>query len=52
MDAGWEDAIKRGDVRDVLDLRDRGTGFAGKTAYDLAMEHDMRELPAALKPKP
>jgi ankyrin repeat protein len=128
MDAGWEDAIKRGDVQDVRDLLDRGTdvnardrhgqtalmlaahaghrevvetliahrpnlnttakyglsalmlalvaghaevarllanagtdlslrgtgapGFAGKTAYDLAVERDMRELSAALKPKP
>ena len=128
MDAGWEDAITRGDVQDVRDLLDRGTdvnardrhgqtalmlaahaghrqvvetliahranlnttakyglsalmlalvaghaevarlladagtdlalrgtgapGFAGKTAYDLAVERDMRELSAALKPKP
>ena len=128
MDAGWEDAIKRGDVQEVRDLLDRGTdvdsrdrhgqtalmlaahaghrevvealiahranlnttakyglsalmlavvaghaevarllalagtdlslrgtgppGFAGKTAYDLAVERDMRELSAALKPKP
>jgi ankyrin repeat protein len=128
MDAGWEDAIKRGDIRDVLDRLDRGTdvdaldrhgqtalmlaahaghrevvealithranlnttakyrlsalmlaliagheevarlladagtdlsvrgtgapGFAGKTAYDLAVERDMRELFAILKPKP
>jgi ankyrin repeat protein len=37
------------------DLSLRGTGapgFAGKTAYDLAVERDMRELSAALKPKP
>jgi uncharacterized protein len=128
MDAGWEDAIKRGDVQHVRDLLDRGTnvdsrdrhgqtalmlaahaghrevvealiahranlnttakyglsalmlaliaghaevvrllanagtdlsvrgtgapGFAGKTAYDLAIERDMLELSAALKPKP
>ena len=128
MHAGWEDAIKRGDVHDVLDLLDRGAdvnardrhgqtalmlaahaghrhvvealiahradlnttakyglsalmlalvaghaevalllvdagtdlslrgtgapGFAGKTAYDLAVERDMRELSAAFKPKP
>ena len=127
MDAGWEDAIKRGDVQGVRDLLDRGTdvdardrhgqtalmlaahaghrevvealiahranlnttakhglsplmlalvaghaevarllalagtdlslqgtgapGFAGKTAYDLAVERDMQELSAALKPK-
>jgi ankyrin repeat protein len=111
MNAGWENAINRGDVQDVRDLLDRaahasnrkvvealiahranlnitakyglnalmlaliaghaevarlladagadlsvrGTGapgFAGKTAYDLAIERDMRELAAALKPKP
>src|SRR5262249_53605938 len=127
MDAGWEDAIKRGDVQDVRNLLDQGTdvdvrdrhgqtalmlaahaghrdvvealiahganlnttakyglsalmlaliaghtqvarlladagtdlslrgtgapGFAGKTAYDLAIERDMRELSAALKPE-
>lgn len=37
------------------DLSLRGTGapgFAGKTAYDLAVERDMRELSASLKPKP
>ena len=37
------------------DLSLRGTGapgFAGKTAYDLAVERGMGELPAALKPKP
>ena len=37
------------------DLSMRGTGapgFAGKTAYDLAIERDMRELATALKPKP
>jgi uncharacterized protein len=126
MDAGWEDAIKRGDVHYVGDLLDRGTdvdardrhgqtalmmaahaghrevvevlighranlnttakyglsalmlalvaghadvarlladagtdlslrgsgapGFAGKTAYDLAVERGMLELSAALKP--
>ena len=36
------------------DLSMRGTGapgFAGKTAYDLAVARDMRELWAALKPK-
>jgi uncharacterized protein len=128
MDAGWEDAVKRGDVRAVSELLDRGTdvdardhygqtalmlaahaghrkvvealiahqanlnttakyglnalmlaliaghaevarvladagtdlsmrgtgapGFAGKTAYDLAVARDMRELFEALKPKP
>ena len=128
MDAGWEDAIKRGDVQDVRDRLNRGAdvdardrhgqtalmlaahaghrevvealiahranlnttakyglsalmlalvaghaevarllalagtdlslrgtgapGFAGKTAYDLAVERDMRELSAALKPNP
>lgn len=128
MDAGWEDAIKRGDAKDVRDLLDRGTdvdardrhgqtalmlaaqagrrqvvetliahrpnlnatakyglsalmlalvaghadivrlladagtdlslqgtgapGFAGKTAYDLAVDRGMRALSAALKPKP
>ena len=128
MDAGWEDAIKRGDVQRVRELLDCGTdvnarnrhgqtalmlaahaghhqlvealiahradlnitakyglsalmlalvagharvalllagagadlslrgtgapGFAGKTAYDLAVERDMPELSAALKPKP
>ena len=128
MDAEWEDAIKRGDVRCVRDLLDRGAdvdardrygqtalmiaahaghrevvealiahganlnttakyglsalmltlvaghaevarlladagtdlslrgtgapGFAGKTAYDLAVARDMRELSSALKPKP
>ena len=37
------------------DLSLRGTGapgFAGKTAYDLALARDMRELSPALKPKP
>jgi ankyrin repeat protein len=128
MDAGWENAIKRGDVEDVRDLLDRGAdvdardchgqtalmlaahaghrevvkaliahradlnttakyglsalmlalvaghaevvrlladagadltlrgtgapGLADKTAYDLAVERDMRELSAALRPKP
>jgi ankyrin repeat protein len=36
------------------DLSLRGTGapgFAGKTAYDLAMERDMLELSGELKPK-
>lgn len=36
-----------------LSLRGSGApGFAGKTAYDLAIERGMRELFAALKPKP
>jgi uncharacterized protein len=37
------------------DLSLRGTGapgFAGKTAYDLAVARDMRDLSAALKPNP
>ena len=37
------------------DLSLRGTGapgFAGKTAHDLAVARDMRELSSALKPKP
>ena len=37
------------------DLSVRGTGapgFVGKTAYDLAVEADMQELFAVLKPKP
>src|SRR5512140_1693481 len=35
-----------------LSLRGTGApGFAGKTAYDLAVERDMRELSPALKPK-
>jgi len=37
------------------DLSLRGTGapgFAGKTAYDLAVKRDLRELFVALKPKP
>jgi ankyrin repeat protein len=37
------------------DLSLRGTGapgFAGKTAYDLAVKCDLRELFVALKPKP
>ena len=127
MDASWEEAIKRGDVQNILELLDRGTdvnvrdrhgqtalmlaaqaghrqvvealiahkanlnitakyglsalmlalvaehekvallladagtdlslrgtgapGFAGKTAYDLAVERGMRELSAALKSK-
>ena len=50
----------RADVALILadagtDLSLRGTGapgFAGKTAYDLALERDMREVSAALKPKP
>ena len=127
MDAAWEDAVRRGDVRDICDLLDRGAdvdarnrhgqtalmlaahdghcevvealiahganlnitakyglsalmmalvarhveiarilvdagtdlslhgtgapGFAGKTAYDLAVERDMRELSPVLKPE-
>ncbi len=36
-----------------LSLRGTGApGFAGKTAYDLAVERGMRELSPALKPKP
>ena len=36
-----------------LSLRGSGApGFAGKTAYDLAIERGMRDLFAALKPKP
>jgi ankyrin repeat protein len=36
-----------------LSLRGSGApGFAGKTAYDLAVERDMRELSTALKPAP
>ena len=37
------------------DLRLRGSGapgFDGKTAYDLAVERDMRELFVALEPRP
>ena len=37
------------------DLSLRGTGvpgFTGKTAYDLAVKRDLRELFVALKPKP
>jgi len=37
------------------DLKLRGSGapgFAGKTAYDLAVEREIRELFAVLKPKP
>ena len=35
-----------------LSMRATGApGFSGKTAYDLAIEHDMRELSAVLKPK-
>ncbi|MGH7881167.1 MAG: ankyrin repeat domain-containing protein, partial [Candidatus Binataceae bacterium] len=37
------------------DLSPRGTGapgFAGKTAYDLAVERGLPELSAALKPEP
>jgi hypothetical protein len=35
-----------------LFLRGSGTpGFAGKTAYDLALEREMRELFTVLKPK-
>ena len=36
-----------------LSLRGSGApGFAGKTAYDLAIEREIRELFAVLKPKP
>jgi uncharacterized protein len=41
------------DAGTELSLRGTGApGFAGKTADDLAVERDMRELTAALKPKP
>jgi hypothetical protein len=55
-------ALVAGHVEVATLLADAGTdlpvhgtgvsGFTGKTAYDLAVERDMRELSAALKPKP
>ncbi len=33
MDAAWEDAIKRGDVRTVLDLLGRGTDVDARDRY-------------------
>lgn len=51
--AGHEE-VARFLARAGADLSLRGTGapgFAGKTAYDLAVEHGMLELSAELKPK-
>jgi ankyrin repeat protein len=53
MDAGWEDAIKRGDVQDVRDLLDRGTNVDsrdrhGQTALMLAAHAGHREVVEAL----
>ena len=48
-----EVALILADAGTDLSLRGTGApGFAGKTAYDLALERDMREVSAALKPKP
>ena len=48
-----EVALLLADAGTDLSLRGTGApGFAGKTAYDLAVERDMRELSAALKSKP
>ena len=49
MDAAWEDAIKRGDVRIVLDLLGRGTDVDardrfGQTALMLAAHAGHREV--------
>jgi len=53
MDAAWEDAIKRGDVRIVLDLLERGTDVNacdryGQTALMLAAHAGQREVVEAL----
>ena len=52
--AGHADAARLlADAGTDLSLRGSGApGFAGKTAYDLAVERDMTELLAALKPRP
>ena len=52
--AGHEEVVRiLADAGTDLSLRGTGApGFAGKTPYDLAVERDMRELSAALKPKP
>jgi uncharacterized protein len=52
--AGHEEVARiLADAGTNLLLRGTGApGFAGKTAYDLAVERDMRELSSALKPKP
>ena len=59
MNATWERAVRRGDVQAVrqmlgagADLGVRGAGapgFAGKTAYDLAVARQMTELYADLR---
>ena len=53
MDAGWEDAIKRGDLQDVRDLLDRGTDVNardrhGQTALMLAAHAGHRQVVEAL----
>ena len=52
--AGHRDAARLlADAGTDLSLRGSGApGFAGKTAYDLAVERGMTELLAALMPKP
>jgi hypothetical protein len=53
MDAAWEDAVKRGDVRVVLDLLGRGADVDardrhGQTALMLAAHAGHREVAEAL----
>jgi ankyrin repeat protein len=53
MDAAWEDAIKRGDVRSIRDLLGRGTDVNahdrnGQTALMLAAHAGHREVVGAL----
>jgi uncharacterized protein len=52
--AGHEEVARiLGDAGTDLSLRGTGaSGFAGKTAYDLAVEREMLELSSVLKPKP
>jgi ankyrin repeat protein len=48
-----EVALLSADAGTDLSLRGTGApGYAGTRAYDLAVERDMQELSAALKPKP
>ena len=52
--AGHEEVARiLADAGTDLSLQGTGaSGFAGKTAYDLAVEREMRELSSVLKPKP
>ena len=53
MDASWEEAIKRGDVQNILELLDRGTDVNardrhGQTALMLAAHAGHRQVVEAL----